>query len=572
MIVWQENYSYNGYNKQVSCNLNYKNMNEDLLEELKSELQSKDELIRQTALTCLLRLGSGQDIYEIIRQISEEDESPNLRYLAKKGLSKLNIKSRPEFEQARDLIRKLLENIGPKRLEVYHRVLRGKDSFLKLEMINLLISEHLSSAKIDNDCNNALVELLKEQLSKEKDLFLVAQYVKALGYFGTNKDINLLQRLLQNKNPRIVANAIEALQNIDEITAMNMVFPLLHHNDNRVRGNAILLVHSQDPARALKELAKMASSEKLWMRSSALYCIKSLNFDEKEQYLAQMFCDESDDSIINDIICWMSLNGTQISAVALRQKIESSGDDLRESLKLTLDKCLKRCNFSSEDLEKAVLDSNQLREENIANEIKDRAPKTIDNNCESDYGNFSSKIISVLKLSIILTLIIVTINFLFNLLTAKNTVSPFGSSLNNISNSKDFKNYIAANHIKSNGLYLEASKIFEDLLEKYPKDSQLILDYSELLSSMGRNQECMVYLSESQAIIKNKSRYYRILAQATLHSTKDKNQVDELYQYAINLYPDNSRLLNDALLFYEMINHQEKMHEIRTILHSRVYK
>ena len=33
-------------------------MNEDLLEELKIELQSKDESVRQTALTCLLRLGS----------------------------------------------------------------------------------------------------------------------------------------------------------------------------------------------------------------------------------------------------------------------------------------------------------------------------------------------------------------------------------------------------------------------------------------------------------------------------------------------------------------------------------
>ena len=81
--------------------------------------------------------------------------------------------------------------------------------------------------------------------------------------------------------------------------------PLLKHKDNRVRGNAILLVYSQDPTKALSELANMAASKKLWMRSSTLYCIKTLNFDEKEQYLAQMLYDESDDSIINEILAWM---------------------------------------------------------------------------------------------------------------------------------------------------------------------------------------------------------------------------------------------------------------------------
>ena len=495
-------------------------MNEDLLEELKIELQSKDESVRQTALTCLLRLGSGEQIYELIRKISEEDESPKLRYLAKKGLDSLNIKARPEFQEAKDLIRKLLENVGSKRLEVYRRVLKGNDSFLKVEMINLSISDQSNSY----DINSELVALIKEQLISETDLYLIAQYVKALGHFGSNKDVNYLQKLLQNKNPRIVANAIEALQLIDEITAVNMVIPLLKHKDNRVRGNAILLVHSQDPARALTELETMASSQMLWMRSSALYCIKTLEFEKKEEYLAKMLREESDENIITDIIDWMKFSGFKLSAEALYQKLDCTSDDINESIKNTLETCLERCKISLEDLTKEIVESRSTFESEHSTARQENKQKSTFPKRDRSYKNFYAKITSVLKLSALITIISFSLYFVTDLMSSKTLVSPYGDSTKTVASSADFSTYAEANFYKSKGLHMEANKTLKGLSQKYPYDSLIILDYAESLAMIGRYTKCLEYLSASKSKIKQSPRYYRLLAKATLHSTRSQKR------------------------------------------------
>ncbi len=547
-------------------------MNDHLIEELKAELESKDETVRQNALTCLVRLGSGQSIYEIVRNISETDDSARLRYLAKRALNELNLKSRPEFQQARELIQKLLENVGEKRQKVYERVLTGNDSFLKLEMIKLLITDKLTHEQNQSENNYFLADLLKEQLGKENDLYLVAQYVKALGYFGSNRDIHLLQKLLKNKNARIVANAIEALAKLDEITAVNMVIPLLQHKDNRVRGNAIMLVHSQDESRALQELLKMISSSQVWMRSSALYCIKTLDFKHKEQYLAQMLCAENDLNIINGILDWMKIHGSKVSATALSQKIESSSDELVITLTTILDVCIERCNLDLDEINKAVLDSNILKQNNIKREIEQRAQQsgpTADHTANKDISN---KLYSMLKLIFFITTLILISNYLSGLVPRKQSKDPFGDTILSAANYEDLQAYFQASNVRTRGLYREAIKRYKRLLEKYPKDSLLNLDYAETLSLMGRHKESMTHIKECSSVIKPNPRYYRVLAKSTLHSTRDKIKVHGLYQKALNLHPKNPRLLADALSFYIMIDDQNQILEIRSKIDSLVNK
>ena len=200
-------------------------------------------------------------------------------------------------------------------------------------------------------------------------------------------------------------------------------------------------------------------------------------------------------------------------------------------------------------MEKAVLNSNKLRQYNIAREIEDRAEKIIDTDESQNYSNFSEKIKSVLKLSCILTLGTLFVLPLFHLINTKKLVSPYGDSSQTVHGSPDFKSYVEANYIKSQGLYLEASHRFKILLKKYPYDSLLILDYSESLALMSKYEECLTVLSQSKSVIKKNPRYFRMLAQATLNTTQNRKKVEQIYLKAINYYPDNSRLLMDALFF-----------------------
>ena len=53
----------------------------------------------------------------------------------------------------------------------------------------------------------------------------------------------------------------------------------------------------------------------------------------------------------------MKLSGFKLSAEALYQKLDSTSDDINESIKNTLETCLERCKISLEDLTKDIVNS-----------------------------------------------------------------------------------------------------------------------------------------------------------------------------------------------------------------------
>lgn len=548
-------------------------MNDSLIDELSSELKSENEEVRQTALTCLLRLGSGTKIYETVRRMSEVDASPRLRYLAKKALDKLDLKSRPEFQESRQLVAKLLRNSDGKRLQVFQRVLNGTDAYLKLELINALISEKIQQdnlkSKEDKQETKFLVDEIKIQLAKEKDLFLVAQYVKALGFFGSNREILLLQKLLNSDNSRVVANAVEALQKIDEVTAVSMVIPLLGHNDNRVRANAILLIYNQDSERAMSELLKMSTSNEVWMRSSALYCIKTLDFAEKENFLAQMLVEENDTEIMSDILSWMKSNGQSTSAIAISQKLNLASDFSDLSLQEVMNSCLQRCNWDNQRLEQATLEAASLKTKHVAQEIHDRSrySNNLVNNKQNSFQTFKS----VFQLSLIILPIflasalihhftIVRKSYHLNAKTGTRTITP-----------EDYSEITRTDYLRSSGFYAEARSGYERLLQKYPNDSNLHLAYTETLFNSNLYEDSLAHLQKNKSKINSSARYFRLLCRATLLVSKDKRQTSELYTKALALFPKDGLLLRDASEFFSAVEDTANAEKVSLLIGKITY-
>ncbi len=316
-----------------------------LLKEFDSDLKSEDASIRKTALTCLIRLGSGAEIFDCVHLLAQEDPDAEIRFLARKAIDRLNIKERPEFREARILIRRLLENRGEKRKKVYERVFSSEDSFMKLELLISLFSdeEARKGAKF-------LCSLLTGLISSEKDRSLVPSYVKGLGVFGDASVLPLLQRCLQSKNPRVAANAIDALESLEDDCAQNMVLPLLSHSDNRVRANAVKFVFGFDPERAVQELVRMSQSSKPWMRISTLYCLRVMDFSERNRLLIQMFQKEEEPEVLSACLKLMTDLEQKDFALALLEKSSSFPESLKSDLNTSLESIIRAVGLNRDQL------------------------------------------------------------------------------------------------------------------------------------------------------------------------------------------------------------------------------
>ena len=273
------------------------NSHETLTSDPGKALASSHPHIRKQALHTLIKNGLGASFHKDIMLLAQEDEDAEVRYLARRALNSFNQINRADLDSARNLIKKLLLNTGEKRKEVYTRIFASDDSFMKVELLR-----QLSKDKEALNNKKEIADLIRLQISKDQEKNLIPSYIIALGIFGTFRDLRLLQKYLQSPNPRIVANAIEALAKLEDPMAMNMVVELLNHEDNRVRANAITLIHKFDPERAQEEIRKISLSEKLWMRSSAIYCLVRLDIPKKVQIAGSMVEKEHDPELLNSLI------------------------------------------------------------------------------------------------------------------------------------------------------------------------------------------------------------------------------------------------------------------------------
>lgn len=255
-------------------------------------LESTNVDQRRSALIKLIQNFEGSEVESLVYKMCQSEPDQELKYLSRKALTRLRQNSKSTSPNKNNdpkvLIDQLLKQNPDKRQAVYKRVLDSDNSPLKIELLNRLFKDVKAYEE-----RSDITSLIRDNL-KGKDVTTLPTLIKAIGIFGSEKEVSLLQKYLNHSDARVVANAVESLDFLGFDYTSSMVNHLLSHEDNRVRGNAIALIFKFDSTKGIKEIVNIAKSDKAWMRATALYCIDTLAFENKDQLLIDILKTEFD--------------------------------------------------------------------------------------------------------------------------------------------------------------------------------------------------------------------------------------------------------------------------------------
>jgi len=226
-----------------------------VVRELLHDLASTDEATRRHALVVLGRHPVTADTLAAVERMTDGEPSDELRYLARKYLDRSRSGPVPGDDDRRAKI-----------ADVKATVAAGDRSSLPR---------------------------LVERLQGERDPWVVATLVKAVGALGDRSHVRLLQEYLHHDDARVVANTIEALEAVGADVVLPLLSPLLAAEDNRVRANAITALIHHDEAAAVDVVERMARSDKRWMRDSALYSLRRFDGRRAEPIVLGMLESET---------------------------------------------------------------------------------------------------------------------------------------------------------------------------------------------------------------------------------------------------------------------------------------
>jgi len=235
----------------------------DALGEILLELENPLETTRARAVINLVRYNHEKAIPHLERA-ANKDESPQVRYLARKGLKLL-----------RD--RALEEDQG-----------QGKTEFLAADVAHA-VSTLVTSAdandrrngfKLAANLNNPeLYPMLEEAYDKEDALFLKPMMVHIMAIIGGQKARRHVEAALGSPEHRLRASAVEAAALLQDKMLLNKVVPLLRDDDHRVAANAALALKDYGSIRMMETLDSMLASEDVNRRDSAVYALSEMRDD-----------------------------------------------------------------------------------------------------------------------------------------------------------------------------------------------------------------------------------------------------------------------------------------------------
>ncbi|MCO4782433.1 MAG: hypothetical protein KC646_08915 [Candidatus Cloacimonetes bacterium] len=326
-------------------------------------LDSSDVDQRRSALIKLIQNYKGPEVEEHVYCMCQKEQNQELKYLAHKALKRLKQNSNGlrsnKNSDVKTLIDQLLKQSPDKRKEVYKRVLESSNDPLKAELLNRLFKDIKAYESRDY-----LTTLLRENL-KKSGAEILPTFIKAIGIFGSEKEVSLLQKYLNHSDPRVIANAVESLDFLGFEYTASMVNHLLTHEDNRVRGNAIGLIFKFNPEKGVKEIVRISLSSKAWMRSTALYCIDTYDFEDKLNLLFEMIQAEFDPELkakISELIVkFCDLQFAKQFATFIKSNQDQGYQKLLSDIctKLAIDESLLDQEVNDEIIKKSKMDSSK---------------------------------------------------------------------------------------------------------------------------------------------------------------------------------------------------------------------
>jgi len=139
---------------------------------------------------------------------------------------------------------------------------------------------------------------LLQALLREKDSYVRATLVMALGRLKAKESVEALKSYVVDDDPRIRANAVEALGAIGGGDVFPLIIPCLEDDNNRVCANAIVALGECPYAQLEKPLLEMLHSKSVLMRRSAIYAIVELRRPNLVSLIAELLDDH--EQIVKD--------------------------------------------------------------------------------------------------------------------------------------------------------------------------------------------------------------------------------------------------------------------------------
>lgn len=120
-----------------------------------------------------------------------------------------------------------------------------------------------------------LFKTLIELLRRERDPWVKASLVKAVGTYQSNVSLPLLMKFLEDADGRVRANTVESLSGWQNAVVENRVAQMVDDPEHRVQA-AVLTFLGRGGRSIQDRIQEMLDSDLVWLQASAIYVIGTL--------------------------------------------------------------------------------------------------------------------------------------------------------------------------------------------------------------------------------------------------------------------------------------------------------
>jgi len=256
-----------------------------LLAQLRDMLATQDSAVRDTAAYTLLKLEEPASLPLVVSALSDGEMSIRL-----KARNALVVLAKNGCEEAYAALSRHAGDRQTPESFMTMSVIEKRPQLDKLADPRPRERMRAIQDIVDKNERARIPELLQAML-REKDPYVRATIVIALGRLKAEEAFGTLKVFLDDENPRIRANAVEALGLIGGADVYPLLIPLLEDPNNRVRANAVVGLGQCPYIQLTMSLKQMMGSSEVLMRRSAVFAIVELRRADFIPMLEQLLDD-----------------------------------------------------------------------------------------------------------------------------------------------------------------------------------------------------------------------------------------------------------------------------------------
>jgi len=221
-------------------------------------------LIKKVTIKQIIKEGKLENI-PILEKFTMHKPESELYFLARKGIEIIKIKNNihPAGLELESY------SLDPQRVKI---TLFNDDPWKRIRIIQAITI-------------NKKIEYLrdvKELLRYEKNDYVIATLVKALGLLGHEDELDTVKKYLDWEDSRVRANTIESLGSMNTIKSFPLIIPKLNDPSPRVKINAANILFSNHQDKTKDAIVSMLRHGAIYQVESALYFLEKHPFFDEE--------------------------------------------------------------------------------------------------------------------------------------------------------------------------------------------------------------------------------------------------------------------------------------------------